>query len=59
MGEVLRRLRSEFARSECQKLDVVAFGIFHAGYGPNNYGPFEAEFENWPGPPGSSPPKAE
>jgi hypothetical protein len=39
--------------------DVVAFGIFHAGYGPNNYGPFEAEFENWPGPPGSSHPKAE
>jgi len=24
--------------------DVVAFGIFHAGYGPNNFAPFEAAF---------------
>ena len=27
--------------------DVVAFGIFNAGYGPNNFAPFEAEFANW------------
>lgn len=27
--------------------DVVAFGIFNAGYGPNNFAPFEAQFENW------------
>lgn len=26
------------------KFDVVAFGIFHAGYGPNNFAPFEAAF---------------
>ena len=24
--------------------DVIAFGIFHAGYGPNNFAPFEAAF---------------
>lgn len=28
--------------------DVVAFAIFHAGYGPNNYAPFEAVFKDWP-----------
>jgi len=28
--------------------DVVAFAIYHAGYGPNNYAPFEAVFKDWP-----------
>ena len=36
-------------RAELEKrathFDVIAFGIFHAGYGPNNYAPFEAAFE--------------
>ena len=27
--------------------DVVAFGIFNAGYGPNNFAPFEEEFKSW------------
>ena len=27
--------------------DVVVFGIFNAGYGPNNFAPFKDEFENW------------
>jgi hypothetical protein len=27
--------------------DVVAFAIFSAGYGPNNFKPFEIEFANW------------
>jgi len=29
--------------------DVVAFGVFHAGYGPNNYEPFVQAFADWPG----------
>ena len=28
--------------------DVVAFGIFHAGYGPDNFRPFEDAFRGWP-----------
>ena len=40
-------------RAELEKrathFDVIAFGIFHAGYGPNNYAPFEAAFEGWGG----------
>ena len=40
-------------RAELEKrathFDVIAFGIFHAGYGPNNYAPFEAAFEGWAG----------
>lgn len=27
--------------------DVVAFAIFHAGYGPNNFAPFQAVFDEW------------
>jgi uncharacterized protein (TIGR02452 family) len=27
--------------------DVVAFAIFSAGYGPNNFKPFEDEFAKW------------
>ena len=27
--------------------DVVAFAIFHAGYGPNNFIPFAEAFEGW------------
>jgi len=30
-----------------ERFDVVAFAIFHAGYGPNNYAPFAAAFANW------------
>lgn len=30
-----------------EHFDVVAFAIFHAGYGPNNYAPFAKEFESW------------
>lgn len=34
-------------RAHC--FDVVAFGIFHAGYGPSNFEPFRAAFADWPG----------
>ena len=27
--------------------EVIAFGIFHAGYGPNNVVPFEEVFASW------------
>jgi hypothetical protein len=27
--------------------DVVAFAIFHAGYGPNNFQPFQDAFKGW------------
>jgi hypothetical protein len=27
--------------------DVIAFGIFDAGYGPNNFAPFEQAFRSW------------
>ena len=27
--------------------DVVAFAIFHAGYGPNNFQPFADAFAGW------------
>ena len=40
-------------REELEKyagaFDVVAFGIFHAGYGPNNFAPFERAFAGWGG----------
>lgn len=37
---------------ECRanSFSVVAFAIFHAGYGPNNFAPFENAFAGWPGP---------
>ena len=38
-----RELRKRRAR-----FDVVAFAIFHAGYGPDNYTPFAEAFEGWP-----------
>ena len=34
-----------------EHFDLVAFGIFHAGYGPDNFAPFEREFAAWPAPP--------
>lgn len=39
--------RRELRRRQAS-FDVVAFAIFHAGYGPNNYAPFAAAFEGWP-----------
>jgi hypothetical protein len=38
--------RQELLKRATQ-FDVVAFGIFHAGYGPNNFDPFEAAFDTW------------
>ena len=38
--------------------DVVAFGIFHAGYGPNNFAPFERVFADWDGAAAPAPPLA-
>ena len=38
--------RKELVESgELQHFDCVAFAIFHAGYGPNNYKPFAEAFE--------------
>jgi len=37
--EELQKRRSDF--------DVVAFGIFNAGYGPCNFGPFQKVFGDW------------
>ena len=34
-------------RQRATDFDVVAFAIFHAGYGPNNFAPFEAAFTGW------------
>ena len=38
-------------RTELQKraehFDVIAFGIFQAGYGPDNFLPFAKAFEDW------------
>jgi hypothetical protein len=36
--------------------DVVAFAIFHAGYGPNNFQPFADAFADWPGTAAEQPP---
>ena len=30
------------------RFDVIAFAIFNAGYGPNNFEPFRVVFEDWP-----------
>eukprot|EP00966_Prymnesium_polylepis_P074487 1729074-Prymnesium_polylepis.1 len=34
-------------RQRAADFDVIAFAIFHAGYGPNNFAPFEAVFDKW------------
>jgi len=38
-------------KEELQKrvgdFDVIAFGIFNAGYGPDNYTPFKEAFDDW------------
>jgi hypothetical protein len=45
---VARIYRQELQR-RATAFDVVAFGVFHAGYGPNNYEPFVRAFADWPG----------
>ena len=37
----------EALESRATHFEVVAFGIFHAGYGPNNFAPFAKAFEDW------------
>ena len=39
--------RQELLKRATQ-FDVIAFAIFHAGYGPNNFMPFEKAFVGWP-----------
>ena len=46
-GPVAAIYRRELGR-RARHFDVVAFGIFNAGYGPDNFTPFEATFEDWP-----------
>ena len=38
--------REELAK-RADAFDVVAFAIFNAGYGPDNYTPFKEAFEDW------------
>jgi len=38
----------EELRKRAASFDVVAFGIFHAGYGPDNFAPFARAFAEWP-----------
>ena len=45
--QVARIYRQELLKRATQ-FDVVAFAIFHAGYGPNNFMPFAKEFHGWP-----------
>lgn len=44
---VARIYRQELQR-RAAAFDVIAFGVFHAGYGPNNYEPFVRAFADWP-----------
>jgi len=37
----------EALESRATHFDVIAFGVFHAGYGPNNFAPFPKAFEDW------------
>ena len=41
--------------SRAAHFDVIAFGIFHAGYGPNNFAPFATAFADWDAPVASDP----
>ena len=45
--QVARIYRQELLKRATQ-FDVIAFAIFHAGYGPNNFMPFEKAFIGWP-----------
>ena len=42
-AEVAQVYAAELSK-RADAFDVVAFAIFHAGYGPNNFAPFEAAF---------------
>jgi len=35
-------------RRRAADFDVIAFAVFHAGYGPDNFAPFKAAFDEWP-----------
>lgn len=43
--QVARLYKEELARRSAA-FSVVAFAIYHAGYGPNNFSPFNSEFTN-------------
>ena len=48
-----KRVAAAFRRAieaRAADFDVIAFGIFHAGYGPDNYEPFRQAFADWPQP---------
>jgi hypothetical protein len=42
------KIYHELLKDYTKFFDVVAFAIFNAGYGPNNYVPFANVFEKWP-----------
>ncbi len=44
---VARIYRKELLKRAAH-FDVIAFAIFNAGYGPDNFTPFRSEFEGWP-----------
>ena len=37
----------EVLTARADQFDVVVFAIFHAGYGPDNFTPFEKVFADW------------
>ena len=37
----------EALTARAHQFDVVAFAVFHAGYGPDNYTPFAQVFADW------------
>ena len=52
VGQVAVAYRDELTKRAAH-FDVIAFAIFHAGYGPNNFQPFADAFEGWGGAGGS------
>lgn len=46
VADIFKRAISEMRND----FDVIAFGIYHAGYGPVNFQPFKDAFADWPPP---------
>ena len=46
-AETVAMIYRDELRKRATGFDVVAFAIFHAGYGPNNLMPFARAFEGW------------
>ena len=44
---IVAEVYKQEVRKRKEHFDVVAFAIFHAGYGPNNFQPFADAFAGW------------